>query len=58
MLRRSHDAGLTEDDLKRMSFDEFFAWLELHDWMYSPSDDDEEQPSMSAQEGKNKFFHM
>jgi hypothetical protein len=40
-----------------MSFDEFFAWLELHDWMYS-SDDNEEQPSMSAQEGKNKFFHM
>jgi hypothetical protein len=57
MLRRSHDAGLTEDDLKRMSFDEFFAWLELHDWMYSPPDDDEGE-SMPAQEGKNKFFHM
>lgn len=56
MLRRSHDAGLTEDDLKRMSFDEFFAWLELHDWMMSAPEEEEELSS--SQESHNAFFHL
>lgn len=57
MLRRAHDAGLTEEDLGRMSFDEFFAWLELHDWMNSP-DEEEEQQSLPAQQGMSAFFHL
>ena len=56
MLKRAHDTGLTEDDLKRMTFDEYFAWLELHDWMMSAPEEEEELSS--SQESHNAFFHL
>lgn len=39
-----------------MSFDEFFAWLELHDWMvYAP---DEEAELSASENSHNAFFHL
>ena len=56
MLKRAHDTGLTEDDLKRMTFDEYFAWLELSDWMISAPE--EEAEISASQASHNAFFHL
>jgi hypothetical protein len=56
MLKRAHDTGLTEDDLKRMTFDEYFAWLELFDWMISAPE--EEAEISASQASHNAFFHL
>ena len=39
-----------------MGFDEFFAWLELHDWMISAPEEEEE--ARASQESHNAFFHL
>lgn len=56
MLRRAYDTGLSEADLQRMSFDEYFAWLELSDWMASARD--EEGDLSASQASHNAFFHL
>ena len=48
----ARQAGLTDDDLRAMTYDEVEDWLELRSWYYA--DDDAQAPS----DTERAFFHL
>lgn len=56
----ARQAGLTEDDLTRMTFDEYDAWLEFAEWQREPPDQESDEPSDAERrsETERKFFHL